>query len=245
MQADTGPIGGKLSHEFIILADTGRSEIFCDKEVIDLDILQEKIDYRDDLDPIVNKWTEKYASTDEMFVEQEWAKVPDTNKIATRGIEVGHIFYFGTKYSEPLGLKVADKDGSLKPLHMGSYGIGVSRVFAGIIEACHDEKGIVFPSSVAPFDVGLVNVSVKDENCTKTCDEYYETLQNNDIEVAYDDRDIGAGAKFSDMELIGLPWVIVVGKKSIEKGLVELKNRTTGQTQDLSFEQAINIVKGK
>ena len=212
---------------------------------IDLDILQEKIDYRDDLDPIVNKWTEKYASTDEMFVEQEWAKVPDTNKIATRGIEVGHIFYFGTKYSEPLGLKVADKDGSLKPLHMGSYGIGVSRVFAGIIEACHDEKGIVFPSSVAPFDVGLVNVSVKDENCTKTCDEYYETLQNNDIEVAYDDRDIGAGAKFSDMELIGLPWVIVVGKKSIEKGLVELKNRTTGQTQDLSFEQAINIVKGK
>ncbi|MDG1154115.1 MAG: proline--tRNA ligase [Alphaproteobacteria bacterium] len=245
MQADTGPIGGKLSHEFIILADTGESEIFCDKEVIDLDILQEKIDYRGDLEPIVNKWTEKYASTDEMFVEQEWAKVPDTNKIATRGIEVGHIFYFGTKYSEPLGLKVADKDGSLKPLHMGSYGIGVSRVFAGIIEACHDEKGIVFPSSVAPFDVGLVNVSLKDENCTKTCDEYYETLQNNDIEVAYDDRDIGAGAKFSDMELIGLPWVIVVGKKSIEKGLVELKNRTTGQTQDLSFEQAINIVKGK
>jgi len=245
MQADTGPIGGKLSHEFIILADTGESEIFCDKEVIDLDILNEEIDYRGDLEPIVNKWTEKYASTDEMFVEKEWSKVPDSNKIATRGIEVGHIFYFGTKYSEPLGLKVTDKDGSLKPLHMGSYGIGVTRVFAAIIEACHDEKGIIFPSAVAPFDVGLVNVSVKDENCTKICDEYYESLQNNDIEVAYDDRDMGAGAKFSDMELIGLPWVIVVGKKSIEKGLVELRNRATSQTQDLSFEQAINLIKGK
>ncbi|MGB1360534.1 MAG: proline--tRNA ligase [Alphaproteobacteria bacterium] len=244
MQADTGPIGGKLSHEFIILADTGESEVFCDKDVLDYNILDEKVDYRGDLQPLVDKWTEKYASTDEMFVEDEWNKVDESKKVATRGIEVGHIFYFGTKYSEPMGLKVADSDGKLTPVHMGSYGIGVSRVFAAIIEAFHDDKGILFPQSVAPFDVALINVSGKDENCVNACEEYYEQLQDAGIEVAYDDRDMGAGAKFADMELIGLPWFIVVGKKSLEKGLVELKNRKDGSSEEMTFAQAMEKVKG-
>ena len=243
MQADTGPIGGKLSHEFIILADTGESEVFCDKDILELDILNENIDYRGDLEPIVSKWTEKYASTDEMFVESEWNEVSKDKQVATRGIEVGHIFYFGTKYSEPMGLKVADSEGELKAVHMGSYGIGVSRVFAAIIEAFHDEKGIKFPASVAPFDVGLINVSGKDEDCTKACESYYETLQENGLEVAYDDRDMGAGAKFADMELIGLPWMIVVGKKTNEKGLVELKNREDGSSVEMEFAKAIEKIK--
>ena len=242
MQADTGPIGGKLSHEFIILADTGESEVFCNKDVLDFDIMKEDINYRSDLQPIFDKWTSVYASTDEMFDEEQWNKVPADKQVSTRGIEVGHIFYFGTKYSEPMGLKVADKDGKLVPVHMGSYGIGVSRVMAAVIEAFHDDKGIVWPESIAPFKVGLINVRVKDVACSNKCEEIFTLLQDSGVEVMYDDRDTGAGAKFSDMELIGVPYMLVVGPKGLDKGLVVLKNRKTGEGQELPLENALKII---
>ncbi len=243
MQADTGPIGGNLSHEFIILADTGESEVFCDKNVLDLDILSEKYDVRGDLQPIVDKWTAPYATTDEMFTEVEWNQIPKQRQVATRGIEVGHIFYFGTKYSDTMGLKVADANGKLSPVYCGSYGIGVTRVMAAIIEACHDEKGIVFPDAVAPFRVGLINVRAKHEGCVQKCEYAFAQLQSAAIEVLYDDRDVGFGVKMSDMELIGVPWIMVIGPKGVEKGGVEVKNRCTGESQTLPLEQAIRLIK--
>ena len=242
MQADTGPIGGELSHEFIILADTGESEVFCDKDILDFDIMKENVDYRGDLQPIFDKWTSVYASTDEMFVQGDWDKVPSNKQVSTRGIEVGHIFYFGTKYSKPMGLQVADKEGKLVDVHMGSYGIGVSRVMAAVIEAFHDEKGIIWPEEIAPFKVGLINVRAKDEKCAEKCEEIFTKLQDLGMDVLYDDRDSGAGAKFADMELIGVPYMLVVGPKGLEKNVVELKNRKTGEAQELPLEDALRIV---
>lgn len=245
MQADTGPIGGKLSHEFIILADTGESEVFCDKTILEYDILSEDYDVRGDLQPIVDKWTAQYATTDDMFDAQGWDAVPTERQVSTRGIEVGHIFYFGTKYSEPMGLKVTGPDGTLIPVHMGSYGIGVTRVIAGVIEACHDDKGIVFPDAIAPFKVGLINIRVKDEACTKACEDAFATLQAQGVETLYDDRDMGFGAKMSDMELIGLPWTIGIGPKGLEHGMVALKSRRDGSSQDMPLDMAIHTILGQ
>ena len=243
MQADTGPIGGNLSHEFIILANTGESEVFCDKAILNLDILSENYDLRGDLQPLINKWTGHYATTDEMFDKTAWDSIPSENQMATRGIEVGHIFYFGTKYADAMGLRVADKNGQLTSVYCGSYGIGVTRVMAAIIEACHDEKGIKFPDSVAPFTVGLINVRTKDTQCIKACEEAFNSLQNAGIETLYDDRDVGFGVKMSDMELIGVPWVIVIGPKGIKNGVVEMKNRHTGESQHMGLADAICLIK--
>ena len=220
MQADTGPIGGKLSHEFIILADTGESKVFCDRSILDLNIMTETIDYSKDLQPIVDRWTSFYATTEEMFVKQKWNEVLKDRQLATRGIEVGHIFYFGTKYSKPMGLQVEDKNGQRIYAHMGSYGIGVSRVVAAVIEACHDGKGIVWPTAIAPFYVGLINASVKDEKCREKCEDIFALLQNNTMDILYDDRDIGVGVKFSDMELIGIPWILTIGSMNVGNVLV-------------------------
>ncbi|GIK96089.1 MAG: proline--tRNA ligase [Alphaproteobacteria bacterium] len=244
MAADTGPIGGDLSHEFVILADTGESAVFCDKRFLDFDVLDREIDYDSDLEPIVGEWTKLYAATDDKH-DPASCPVPKESLLEARGIEVGHIFHFGSKYSEPLGAVVAKPDGEQVPVQMGSYGIGVSRLVGAIIEASHDEAGIIWPEPVAPYHVGLVNLKVDDANCTRVCDDVYGKLKGAGVEVLYDDRDERPGAKFADMDLIGLPWQLVVGPRGLAAGKVELKRRATGEKQELSLDSALARLAGK
>ncbi len=242
MEADTGPIGGNLSHEFIVLADTGESEVFCDRELLSYDVLNEDIDNENSaaVRAIVERHTSAYARTDEKHEQALFEKeVPTDRRYQGRGIEVGHIFYFGTKYSAPLGAEVATASGDSVPVHMGSYGIGVSRLVGGIIEASHDEQGIIWPDAVAPFAVGLVNIRVSDAASTAVAEELYGKLQAAGIEVLYDDRDESPGAKFADMDLIGLPWQLVVGPRGVKAGTVELKRRADGNREELSPEAAL------
>ncbi|TNE65911.1 MAG: proline--tRNA ligase [Alphaproteobacteria bacterium] len=238
MRADTGPIGGDLSHEFIILADTGESEVFFHKDFDAIDPLADDADYGADLQPIVDRWTGIYAATEEMH-DAANCPVAAEDLVTGRGIEVGHIFYFGDKYSKPMNATVQGPEGETVNVQMGSYGIGVSRLVGGIIEASHDENGIIWPESVAPFKVGLINLRAGDEACTAACDKLYAELQAAGIEVLYDDRDERAGAKFANMDLIGLPWQIAVGPRGLEKGVIELKNRATGDRDELPAADAI------
>jgi len=240
MQADTGPIGGDLSHEFIVLAETGESGVFCDKALIDRDVLGEGVDYNADLQPIVDSWTAPYAATEEKHDAARFEALPQERQVAARGIEVGHIFYFGTKYSKPMGAVVAGPGGEQITLEMGSYGIGVSRLVGGIIEASHDDNGIIWPMSVAPFHVGLINLKVGDADCDKACDDLYGKLTAAGLDVLLDDRDERAGAKFATMDLIGLPWQLTVGPRGLKSGVVEIKNRKTGEKEELSVEAALN-----
>ena len=240
MQADTGPIGGDLSHEFIILADTGESAVFCHRDLLDLPIPGEDTDFSADLTPIVDAWTSLYAATDEKHDEAAFAALPADKQVAARGIEVGHIFYFGTKYSEPMGAKVAGPDGAERPVHMGSYGVGVSRLLGAIIEASHDDAGIIWPASVAPFHVGLINLKPGDANTDAACTKLYSELEAAGVEVLYDDTDNRPGAKFATMDLIGLPWQLVVGPRGLEKNEVELKQRAGGEREAMSPEAAVN-----
>ena len=223
MAAESGPIGGDMSHEFIILADPGESHVYCHRDLVEFDVLASDVDYGGDLQPIVERWTSLYAATDDKHDAGTFAKIPDARRVQARGIEVGHIFYFGTKYSGPMKAMVAGHDGHEAPVHMGSYGIGVSRLVGAIIEASHDESGIVWPELVAPFKVGLVNLRPSDAECTKVCDETYAKLRAKNVEVLYDDRDTSAGAKFADMDLIGLPWQLVIGPRGLKSGVAELK----------------------
>ena len=239
MRADTGPIGGDLSHEFIILADTGESAVFCDRELLDMAPPGLDLDFDADLTAEVEKRTQYYAATDEMHDEAAFAAIPEDRQVSARGIEVGHIFNFGTKYSKPMNAVVQGPDGQMVPVQMGSYGIGVSRLVGGIIEACHDENGIVWPEGVAPFHVGLINMRVGDEACDKACGDLYEQLEAAGIETLYDDTDDRAGAKFARMDLIGLPWQLVVGPKGLENGIVEVKNRKTGEKEELPFADVV------
>ncbi len=237
MAADTGPIGGDLSHEFIILADTGESEVFCHADYLGFDVPEAGVDYEGDLQPIVDKWTSLYAATDEKHDEGEFtAQVPDDKRVNTRGIEVGHIFHFGTKYSKPLRAEVQDADGNTVTVQMGSYGIGVSRLVGGIIEASHDDDGIIWPESVAPFKIGLINLRPGDEATDAACEDLYGKLTAAGVEVLYDDTDERAGGKFANMDLIGLPWQVVVGPRGLKNGIVEVKSRATGDKQELSPE---------
>jgi prolyl-tRNA synthetase len=240
MAADTGPIGGDLSHEFIILADTGESQVYCHKDLIERDVLALEVDYEGDLEPIVQSWINVYAATDEKHDPVRYEAIPADRRAEARGIEVGHIFYFGTKYSEPLGAKVSGPDGEMTYVHGGSYGIGVSRLVGAIIEASHDENGIIWPDSVAPFAVGLINLKVTDPAATKFCDDIYARLRRAGVEVLYDDRDERAGAKFATMDLIGMPWQLVVGPRGLASGTVELKRRVTGEKQELSLDSALS-----
>jgi len=245
MAADTGPIGGDLSHEFIILADTGESEVFCHSDFLDFDVLGSDLDYEDDLEPVIGHWTKLYARTDDKHDPAIFeSEVPTDKQVKRRGIEVGHIFYFGTKYSEPLKAVVATPDGEPVPVHMGSYGIGVSRLVGAVIEASHDENGIIWPESVAPFKVGLINLKVTAPDCSKACEEVYAKLQEAGVEVLYDDRDERAGAKFAEMDLIGLPWQLVIGPRGLDKGVVELKCRASGEREELSLESALARLTG-
>ncbi len=241
MRADTGPIGGDLSHEFIILAETGESQVYCHKDLIDMPAPGPDVDWRGDLTPHVEARTKLYAATDEKHEPARFEKeVPTDKQLSARGIEVGHIFYFGEKYSKPMNCVVSGQDGKEHVVHGGSYGIGVSRLVGAIIEASHDDNGIIWPESVAPFKVGIINLRVGDAKCDALCQQLYDTLRGQGIEVLYDDTDDRAGAKFAAMDLIGLPWQVVIGPKGAEKGVVELKNRKTGEKQELSMDVAID-----
>jgi prolyl-tRNA synthetase len=239
MQAETGPIGGDLSHEFIILAETGESAVYCDRAWLATDILASEVDYRADLEPVFQQWTGLYAATDEKHDHAACPIAPEQLVIA-RGIEVGHIFYFGDKYSRPMGAFVAGRDGEPVALEMGSYGVGVSRLVGALIEANHDDAGIIWPPSVAPFRVGLVNLRAADARCREAAEELYAKLLGAGIEVLYDDRDESPGAKFATMDLIGLPEQLIIGPRGVAAGTVELKDRRSGERRELSGEAALN-----
>ncbi len=244
MRADTGPIGGDLSHEFIILAETGESQVFVHRDLVERDILGEAVDYESDLQPLVDSWTSLYAATDEKHDPIAFGALADGQRVEARGIEVGHIFYFGTKYSKPMGVTVQGPDG--KPIHpeMGSYGIGVSRLVGAIIEASHDEAGIIWPETVAPFRVGLINLKPGDAGTDALCDDIYAALCSAGTEVLYDDREERAGVKFADMDLIGLPWQVVVGPRGAAAGRAELKRRKGGERHELDRDAVLERLLG-
>ena len=227
MRAETGPIGGDLSHEFVVLAETGESEIACHRDLLDVDWSAVDVDLEGDLQPLIDGFTAKYAATDELRDAAAERALGDA-LVVGRGIEVGHIFYFGTKYSKPMRAVVQGPDGDEVPVEMGSYGIGVSRLVGAMIEAFHDEAGIVWPESVAPFHIGLINLKPDDAACSETCERLDRALTGRGRDVLHDDRDERAGVKFAEMDLIGLPWQVVVGPKGLAAGTVEIKHRQTG-----------------
>lgn len=238
MKADPGPIGGDLSHEFIILADTGESEVFCHKALVEM--APPDRDIADaDLQGVVDQRTAYYAATDEVHDAAEFEKVAEADRLTARGIEVGHIFYFGTKYSEPMNVTVAGPDGKNVFVEGGSYGIGVSRLVGGIIEASHDDDGIIWPMSVAPYEVGLINLKAGDEATDKACDALYDALGAAGIEVLYDDTSERAGAKFSKMDLIGIPLQLIIGPRGLKDGKAEFKVRATGERGDIDIDAAV------
>lgn len=247
MAADTGPIGGDMSHEFIILAETGESQVWCHADLLALDLLNADIDHRNaqQMSDVIAKVTSYYAATDEQHDQAAFEEaVPEQKRVTARGVEVGHIFFFGTKYSESMNAKVQGPDGSVVPVQMGSYGVGVSRLVGAIIEACHDDKGIVWPEEVAPFKVGLINLRTGDAACDAACEDFFLSLQTAGIDVIYDDRSERAGVKFADMDLIGLPWQVIIGPKGLKNGVVELKSRKSGETKEVSPHDALALLSG-
>jgi prolyl-tRNA synthetase len=210
--------------------------VFCDHAYLGMEIPPETVDFDDvaGLQGLVDAWTSRYAATEEMHEEAAFAEVPEESRLSARGIEVGHIFYFGTKYSEPMNAKVAGPDGIERPVHMGSYGIGPSRLVAAIIEASHDEAGIVWPDAVAPFDVALINLKVGDAGTDSACAQIQGELEAAGLSVLYDDRDERPGAKFATADLIGLPWQVIVGPKGLAEGKIELKRRAGGERESLA-----------
>ncbi len=236
MEADTGPIGGDMSHEFIILADTGESGVFFHKDWQETNLIA-NIDYSVDLEPVVRKFTELYARTDEKH-DPDNCPVKSEDLVEKRGIEVGHIFYFGTKYSKAMGAFVSGTDGKPVDLHMGSYGIGVSRLVGGIIEASHDEKGIIWPEAVTPFDVAIVNLKPGNVATDSLSETLYKAGLSNGYDCLYDDSKDSAGAKLATMDLIGIPWQIVVGPRGLERNIIELKHRKSGEVAQITPEIA-------
>ncbi len=241
MQADTGPIGGDLSHEFIILADTGESEVFCHKDYLDFPTPPADTNFDDAaaIQACVHKWTSLYAATSEKHDAKAYEAIEAAKRVSARGIEVGHIFYFGTKYSEPMGAQVQGPDGKPVTVHMGSYGIGPTRVVAAIIEASHDKDGIIWPVPVAPFDVGLINLKAGDKDTDTACNDLYTKLERAGVSVLLDDRDDRAGAKFATMDVIGLPFQLIVGPKGIKSGEIEIKERKTGERVTMPMDAAL------
>ena len=241
MRADSGPIGGDDTHEFLVLAETGESEVFYDSEITDLRFGDRTIDYDDvaQCQGILEEFTSRYARTDETHDASVFEQVPEARRRKARGIEVGQIFYFGTKYSDAMGATVQGPDGKPVPVHMGSHGIGVSRLVGAIIEASHDDKGIVWPEGVTPFHTGIVNLKQGDVATDSACEGIYAELTKAGLEPLYDDRAERAGAKFATMDLIGLPWRITVGPRGLQSGKVELTSRRTGETEEVSPEAAI------
>jgi prolyl-tRNA synthetase len=240
MRADTGPIGGDLSHEFIVLADTGESQVFCDRKLVEMPAPGGDVDW-DDLQAIVDERIGLYAATEEMHDAAQFEnQTPEADRLTARGIEVGHIFYFGTKYSAPMKARVAGPDGQDAEVHMGSYGVGVSRLLGAIIEASHDEGGIIWPDAVAPFDVAVINLRNSDEVVNAACDEAVHRLEAAGREVLYDDTDERPGGKFARADLIGVPWQLTIGPKGLAEGTVELKRRATGEKTSVPLDEAIS-----
>jgi len=242
MVADTGPIGGNLSHEFIILASTGESEVFCHKDYLEFTPPPEDIDFdnAEACQAVVDKWTSLYSATSEKHDVAAYEAMPDEAKVSARGIEVGNIFYFGTKYSAPMKATVSGPDGAQVPVHMGSYGIGPSRLVAALIEANHDEAGIIWPEAIAPFRIGIANLKVGDANTDAVCADLYAKFTKAGIDVLYDDRDERPGAKFATMDLIGIPNQIIVGPKGLAEGKIEVKHRQSGSRMHLSIDEVLN-----
>ncbi|WP_417721005.1 proline--tRNA ligase [Salipiger sp.] len=241
MRADGGPIGGDYTHEFLVLAETGESEVFYDSEITDLKFGDRAIDYDSvaECQAVLEEFTSRYARTDETHDAALFDQIPEARRRSARGIEVGQIFYFGTKYSEPMGAMVADAEGNRVPVHMGSHGIGVSRLLGAIIEASHDDKGIIWPEGVTPFHCGIVNLKVGDSEADAACEALYGALTALGLEPLYDDTEERAGAKFASMDLIGLPWRITVGPRGLKNGVVELTSRRTGESEELPPEAAV------
>jgi prolyl-tRNA synthetase len=241
MRAETGPIGGDLSHEFIVLADTGESQVYCHKDLLDMPIPGEDVDFDSDLEPIVQQRTKLYAATEDVHDAARFeSEVPPEKRLSARGIEVGQIFYFGKKYSEPMKAVVAGPDGKETAIEGGSYGIGVSRLVGAIIEASHDDAGIIWPAPVAPFDVAIINLKPGDAATDKACEDIYAKLTKAGKDVLYDDTNERPGAKFATMDLIGIPYQIVVGPRGLANGTVEVKPRASGAKEDMTLEAAIN-----
>ena len=241
MKAASGPIGGDLSHEFIVLAPTGESEVFYDAAYEEFDWQQSDLRYGDEagLQGLFDRVNSTYAATDETHDLAKWEVLPEAARRTGRGIEVGHIFYFGDKYSAAMGLKVSGRDGTPVTPMMGSYGVGVSRLVGAIIEASHDQAGIVWPEAVAPWRVGLVTMRADDDPTVGAADSVYEQLTAAGVETLYDDRDERGGVKLGSMDLIGLPWQVIVGPRGVAAGTVELKRRSTGEREELSIESAL------
>ncbi|MEM7073858.1 MAG: proline--tRNA ligase [Pseudomonadota bacterium] len=244
MRADGGPIGGDYTHEFLVLAETGESEVFYDSDITDLRFGDRDIDYNNvaQCSEILKEFTSRYARTDETHDADLFNQIPPARQRVARGIEVGQIFYFGTKYSEAMGATVQGPDGKPVPVHMGSHGIGVSRLVGAIIEASHDDNGIIWPEGVTPFHVGLVNLKQGDAQADAACEALYTALTKKHLEVLYDDREERAGGKFATMDLIGLPWRITVGPRGLKHGVVELTSRRTGESEELTPEKALQRI---
>ena len=244
MRADTGPIGGDLSHEFLILAETGESEVFLHREYLEKATPDAAgFDDAEALQSVCDDWTSAYARTDEMHDETLWSEVVEEDRVSARGIEVGHIFNFGTKYSESMGAKVSGPDGEMHPVHMGSYGIGPSRLVGALIEASHDDNGIVWQDAVAPFHVGIISMRQNDEATANAAGDLYDQLHAGGVDVLFDDTDARAGEKFARMDLVGLPWQVIVGPRGVAANQVELKNRRTGERHEVTPEDAISRLK--
>jgi prolyl-tRNA synthetase len=239
MRADTGPIGGDLSHEFIVLAETGESEVFCDRKLVEMDAPGHNLSV-EQLEGVFNERTALYAATEEMHDAAQFeAQTAEGDRLSARGIEVGHIFYFGTKYSAPMKAKVAGPDGQDTEVHMGSYGVGVSRLMGAIIEASHDAGGIIWPDSVAPFDVVVINLRANDEAVSAACEDALAKLEALGKDVLYDDTDERPGGKFATADLIGVPWQLTIGPKGLADGVVELKRRATGEKVSVPLDEAM------
>ncbi|MXV35425.1 MULTISPECIES: proline--tRNA ligase [unclassified Saccharibacter] len=236
--ADTGPIGGDLSHEFQVLAPTGESEVFYDSRWDDIDWDKEDLDVNrpEDLKKLQDLVSTTYSATDEKHDTAAWEQVPQERQVSGRGIEVGHIFYFGTKYTEAMGVEVSGADGAAFHPHMGSYGVGVSRLVGAIIEASHDDNGIIWPESIAPYRAAILNLRSGDETCDALCERFYQCAPND---ILYDDRSERAGVKFNDADLLGHPWQIIIGPRGAKNGMVELKERATGERFELSVDEAL------
>ncbi len=245
MRAETGPIGGDLSHEFLILAETGELAVFCHADVLDLPIPPETTDYDSDLLPVIKQWTALYAATGDVHDQARFEReTPEAKRIHTRGIEVGQVFYFGDKYSKPMQALITGPDGAERPFQGGSYGVGVSRLVGALIEASHDENGIIWPEPVAPFKVGIANLKVGDAVTDAACESIYDALEKAGVDVLYDDTDERPGAKFAKLDLIGLPYQIIVGPKGLASGTVELKTRATGARENLDAAAVIARIAG-
>lgn len=244
MRADTGPIGGDASHEFTVLAQTGENEVYCDQALLELDPLDGGLDIQsDDMTGVVQAWTRPYACSDEQYDPQTFeAQVPEARRVVARGIEVGHVFFFGDKYSRPMKCAVTDRHGEQVYVQSGSYGIGISRLVGAIIEACHDDDGILWPEVVAPFAVTILNLKPGDKACDEAVEQLAQTLVNSGRDVAVDDRELRPGEKFADADLIGTPWQVIVGPRDLATGTAVIKTRKDGQRQSVALADIPGVI---